>query len=314
MLRSATYPLWWIVATAEDADSFSMGPSSTNRACAACKDGVEQPFGFTMAFQPIIDVRTERVFAYEALVRGLNGESASTILSAVTDTNRYAFDQHCRVKAIALAAQLGMAKTGAMLSINFMPGAVYSPAACIQLTLQTAQQHGFPLDKLMFEITEAEKVQEPGHLRSIVNDYRSRGFKIALDDFGAGYCGLNLLATFPADILKLDMALIRTLHQRPAARAIVQQMVVLAETLGNIVIAEGVETADEYLALRALGIHLMQGYLFAQPALEALPGFSMPKAGLTAAPTQAPFAGELYPPLMAPVMRGQRKLSILPNR
>jgi EAL domain-containing protein (putative c-di-GMP-specific phosphodiesterase class I) len=267
-----------------------------------------------MAFQPIIDVRTEQVFAYEALVRGLNGESASTMLSALTDTNRYAFDQHCRVKAISLASQLGLAKTGAMLSINFMPGAVYSPAACIQLTLQTAQQHRFPLEKLIFEITEAEQVRDPGHLHNIVNEYRRRGFKIAIDDFGAGYCGLNLLAEFPADIVKLDMALTRNLRQRPAALAIVKQMVILAGILGSMVVAEGVETIEEYEALRALGIHLMQGYLFAQPAIEQLPAFRMPKAELAAASTQGPFAGELYPPLMPPVMRGQRKLSILPNR
>jgi EAL domain-containing protein (putative c-di-GMP-specific phosphodiesterase class I) len=133
--------------------------------CNGCKDGIEQPFPFSMAFQPIVNVDTGKVFAYEALVRGERGESAGSILGQVTKANRYAFDQSCRVKAILLAAQLGLADTGAQLSINFMPGAVYSPAACIQLTLATAREVGFPCDQIIFEITEAEEVVDRAHIR-----------------------------------------------------------------------------------------------------------------------------------------------------
>ena len=247
-------------------------------ACGACKDGVGPPFPFTMAFQPIVDVEAGKVFAYEALVRGPGGEGAGSILDQVTMENRYAFDQHCRVKAITLASHLHLTETGAMLSINFMPGAVYSPAACIQLTLKTAQQCGFPLQQLIFEITEAEEVNDRGHLRNIVNEYRRHGFKMALDDFGAGYSGLNLLADLPTDIIKLDMELTRKLDERPNAFAIVRQMVELSRVLGIAVIAEGIETLEEYAALRSCGIHLMQGYLLAKPELEALPTITLPAA------------------------------------
>jgi EAL domain-containing protein (putative c-di-GMP-specific phosphodiesterase class I) len=245
-------------------------------ACGSCKGGVEPPFPFTMAFQPIVDTDTQRVFAYEALVRSPEGLSAGSVLDQVTEQNRYAFDQQCRVKAITLASGLRLADTGAMLSINFMPGAVYSPSACIQLTLKTASECSFPLQQLVFEITEAEEVRDRNHLRSIVEEYHKLGFKIALDDFGAGYCGLNLLADLPADIIKLDMDLTRELHRRPTALVIVKQMVELSRKLGSHLIAEGVETLQEYLALRSCGIRLMQGYLFAKPALEALPPFSLP--------------------------------------
>ena len=245
--------------------------------CGACKDGVEPPFAFTMAFQPIVDVEGRRVFGYEALVRGLEGQGAGSMLAQVTEKNRYAFDQNCRVKAITLASQLGLPRTGAMLSINFMPGAVYSPAACIQLTLKTAAACGFPLQKLVFEITEGEEVRDRTHLRNIVGEYRRHGFKVALDDFGAGFCGLNLLADFPADIIKLDMELTRNLEQRPAALIIVKQMVELSRALGSILIAEGIETLQEFHALRRCGIRFMQGYLFAKPAVEALPTFSFPE-------------------------------------
>lgn len=91
-----------------------------------------------MAFQPIMDCDTGLPFAFEALVRGSNGEGAAEVLSQVTPENRYAFDQQCRIAAIEGAVASGILETSAKLSINFLPNAVYSPVACIQLTLRTA--------------------------------------------------------------------------------------------------------------------------------------------------------------------------------
>ena len=239
-------------------------------------DGVHAPFPFSMAFQPIVDVEKRRVFAYEALVRGPEGQSAASVLDQVTAENRYRFDQTCRVTAITLAQRLGLTQAGALLSINFMPGAVYSPAACIQLTLKTAREVGFPLDRLIFEITEGEKILDRRHLLGIVNEYRRHGFRMALDDFGAGYSGLNVLADLEVEILKLDMDLIRNVDRRPAALAIVRSMVELCRALGSQVVAEGIETVEEFMALRGCGVSLMQGYLLAKPAFERLPEFSLP--------------------------------------
>ena len=247
-------------------------PSSS---CGACKNGVAQPFPFSMAFQPIADVVTGALFAYEALVRGMAGESAGSVLERVTPENRYAFDQACRVKAITLAHRLGIEATGAKLSINFMPGAVYSPAACIQLTLKTARSVGLPLERLIFEVTEAEEVQDRAHLKGIVDEYRRHGFQVALDDFGAGYSGLNLLADFRADIVKLDMDLTRDLHRRPTALVIVRAMVELCASLDRMLVAEGVETREEYDALRDCGVRYMQGYLLGRPEFECLPGLQL---------------------------------------
>ncbi len=254
----------------------------TQSKCTACRDGIGQPFPFTMAFQPIVDVENNRVYAYEALVRGVSNEPAGTILAQVTGANQYAFDQGCRVQAITLASRLGLAETGAKLSINFMPGAVYSPAACIQLTLKTANTIGFPLDRLIFEITEAEEVMNRTHLANIFAEYRRHGFMMAIDDFGAGYSGMNLLADLPSDVLKLDMALTRNVHTRPRALAIVQSMVALCRSLDVRLIAEGVETVEEYDALRHCEVSLMQGYLLARPAFEALPTFTLPAAATAA--------------------------------
>jgi EAL domain-containing protein (putative c-di-GMP-specific phosphodiesterase class I) len=246
--------------------------------CGACKVEEQDLFPFTMAFQPIVDTEARTVFAFEALVRGPQGEGAYTVLSQVTQANRYAFDQNCRVKAITLAAHLGVAEMGAKLSVNFMPGAVYSPAACIQKTLEAAKNTGFPLDRLIFEITEDERVRDIGHLRGIVSEYKKHGFDLALDDFGAGYSGMNLLAELDLDIVKLDAQLIRDIHTKQKSEKIVRAMVQLCSELGIKLVAEAVETKDEYDTLLACGIRLMQGYMFAKPRFEGLPAVQWPDA------------------------------------
>lgn len=235
--------------------------------CEECTNGEGLDFEFTMAFQPIVNARTRTVFAHEALVRGLNNEGAGTIFAHVNDGNRYRFDQACRTTAIKLAAELGMQS---LLSINFMPNAVYRPELCIRTTLAAAEKYQFPLEQIIFEITESEKVDDLSHLRDIVDHYRQRGFKTAIDDFGAGYAGLNLLAEIQADIMKLDMALLRNIDKRRSSQIIVRGIIQVCNELGMTVIAEGVESYEEFAVLQDMGIDLFQGYYFARPAFQSL--------------------------------------------
>ena len=237
--------------------------------CDGCRDGAAFPLPFTMAFQPIVDVEAQTVFAHEALVRGVDGAGAFAVLAEVNAANRYGFDQACRVKAIEQAADLDLTRDGARLSINFLPNAVYEPSACIRLTLATARRTGFPLHRLIFEFTEDERI-DTAHLLRILTTYRSMGFMTAIDDFGAGYAGLNLLAKFQPDIVKLDMELVRGLDADRMKRALVRATALACEDMGVTVLAEGIETPEECAALRDLGIRLQQGYLFARPAFQAL--------------------------------------------
>lgn len=92
-----------------------------------------------------------------------------------------------------------------------MPNAVYRPELCIRTTLAAAKQYRFHIERIVFEVTESEQVDNVEHLKNIVAHYQQRGFLNAMDDFGAGYAGLNLLAELETDIVKLDMALIRDL-------------------------------------------------------------------------------------------------------
>ena len=240
------------------------------KACVGCGEDVALPFEFKMAFQPIVDLRTDSVWGYEALVRGANGESAFSVLSRVTDEVRYRFDQAARVLAIETAGRLFEGRD-LRLSINFMPNAVYEPRACIQKSLAAAKRAQFPHRNLMFEFTENERMADPAHVQRIVEAYREFGFWTAWDDFGAGYAGLGLLARLQPDLIKIDMELLRDIHLSRAKQAIVAGIVGIARTLDIQVLAEGVECAEELAVLRAAGISLFQGYYFAKPALMALP-------------------------------------------
>ena len=245
--------------------------------CVACKDGVGFELPITMAFQPIVDVRNERVFAYEALVRGQDGRGAGQVLAQVSSENRYAFDQLCRTTAIDLASSLNLASDGAYLSINFLPNAVYEPRACIRATLAAAMRTGFPSNQIIFEFTEDETI-DANHILNILRSYRAMGFKTAIDDFGAGYAGLGLLSQFQPDIVKLDMALIRGIDTDQVKRTIVRNTLNMLRDLGVEAVCEGIETLKEHDVLRELGVSLMQGYLLAKPAVEALPPVSWPNA------------------------------------
>lgn len=241
-------------------------------ACPSCD--CETPLGFSikMAFQPIVNVHSKDVFAFEALVRGGNGEGAGEVLSRVTDANKYTFDQTCRMAAIETAAGI---KLPSKVSINFMPNAIYEPETCLAKTLKTARKTGFPRENIIFEVTEHEKVENHSLLVDVFKTYREHGFLTAIDDFGEGYAGLNLLADFQPDILKLDMKLVRNIHQDRIKKALFSAVQRACEELGIMLVAEGVETRDEYLYLKYNGVELMQGFYFQKPEIEAftIPAF-----------------------------------------
>ena len=223
---------------------------------------------FTMAFQPIVDLARREIFAHEALVRGATGAGALEVLSRVSRQDRFAFHEACRVKAIELAAALGMESR---LSLNVMPNDVAGQEACFRTAINTARRCNFPIDLLMFEITEGERVNDLPGLAATFRTFKRYGFTSAIDDFGAAYAGFELLAAFQPDVVKIDMSLVRDIHIDPVRRAIVKGFVATCTELRIRVIAEGVESPQEVGVLRALGVELFQGFLFARPAIAALP-------------------------------------------
>lgn len=235
--------------------------------CGQCrKNPIE--FDLSFAFQPIVRASSRSIISYEALARGTEGQGFAYVNQQINDDNLYHFDQSCRVKAIELATRLRMTTS---LNINFTPNAVYRPELCIRTTLAAAEKYGFPLDKIHFEVTESEEVREKSHLVSIIDAYKKLGFTTAIDDFGAGYSGLNLLAEFQPDYIKIDRMLIDFIDEKPVKQAIVEGVLLTCNKLGIDVLAEGVERREEYEWLRAAGIDMFQGYYFARPGFEQLP-------------------------------------------
>jgi EAL domain-containing protein (putative c-di-GMP-specific phosphodiesterase class I) len=229
---------------------------------------------FTFAFQPIVDVSTREVISYEALVRGLGNESAYQILQQIPADSLFAFDRAARAKAIGLAKRLGISSN---LNLNFLPQSLEASTESILTTLDAAKLVNLPVRRLVLEVTEGEIIDDASHFTELINEYRGLGLKVAIDDFGAGYSGLNLLAEFQPDQVKLDMKLIRGIERHGPRQAIVRAINQICFDLGIDVIAEGIETGLEYEWLASQGIQLFQGYLFSKPAFESLPAAQYPE-------------------------------------
>ena len=238
----------------------------------AAPDGVDSR-DFSFAFQPIVDTHARAVYSHEALVRGLNNEPAYQVIKRYSSNQMAAFDAACRARAIEVAVRIGVSTN---LNLNFLPTAAFSEAVGLNSTIEAADRHAFPLDRIILEATEGEAIGNHAQFAKVVNEYRRAGMRLAIDDFGAGYSGLNLLSEFQPDIVKLDMALVRGIQSNGPRQAIVRAIAQVCVDLGIDFIVEGVETVDEFSWFIDLGVNLYQGYLLAKPMFEAMPPFQIP--------------------------------------
>lgn len=225
------------------------------------------PPAFTFAFQPIVDAVNACVSSHEALIRGANGESAYSILKQIPRDALAMFDADARHVALKLAARLGL-KTN--LNLNCLPASlvIRDPSE----TIEAVTRSGLSLSQIILEVTEEEVIVDAQSFHAAIAKYREAGVRVAIDDFGAGYSGLNMLADFQPDLVKLDLKLMRNIDTHGPRQAIVRAIVQCCGDLGIDLIAEGVESEAEYRFLRRVGIGTFQGYLFAKPAFEKLVG------------------------------------------
>ena len=224
-------------------------------------------FEFSFAFQPIVDAVHQEIVSFEALVRGPHGESSSQVFARVPPRSLQCFDQACRTRAIGLAARLHLR---AGLNLNLVPNSSRHTRKNVRATLEASLRLGFPVERLVFEVSEAEHLLHYSRVGKIFNDYEDRAFRTAIDDFGAGVSGLQMLAEYQPDYLKLDRNLIADVHENRVRQVLVSGLVDICRQLSIDPIAEGVEKAEEYHWLRGAGIHLFQGFYFARPVFEAL--------------------------------------------
>lgn len=233
----------------------------------------------TSHYQPIVNARdTRQVYAYEALVRGLETDGSlvfpGKMLTLARDADLlYQMDLAARLSAVREAARLNLRVP---IFINFTPNAIYDPAYCLRSTVAAINEANLTPDHVVFEIIESDHAPNSNHLKNLIAYYRKAGFRVALDDLGAGYSSLNLIHQLRPDIMKLDMDLIRGIHQDPYKASITEKLLELAQKLNILTVAEGIETPEELRWVRQHGVDFVQGYLIAKPASPPVvhtPGF-----------------------------------------
>jgi EAL domain-containing protein (putative c-di-GMP-specific phosphodiesterase class I) len=239
-----------------------LGASATQ---AGDRAGLEA--GFTrsletmwMAFQPIVDAGAREIFAYEALMRTAEPSmpnpgivlAAAERLGRLTDIGR-------RVRSLSAAA-FRSAPSASLLFVNLHTRDLLDPEL-FDPTSALATMAG----RVVLEITERASLDDVPDVVERVQKLRTMGFRVAIDDLGAGYAGLSSFVALEPDFVKLDMSLVRDVHKSSVRTRLVGSLTGLCKDLGMRVLAEGIETVEERDAVRALGCDLLQGYYFAKP-------------------------------------------------
>ncbi len=222
-------------------------------------------------FQPIVSAADPgRVFAYECLIRGVDDAGKlipprDLFAAARSADLLFHLDRSARLCAIRSAA---VRNVRTRLFLNFNPSSIYTPAYCLKTTFRAVEAAGLSPEQVVFEVVESDEVRDTKHLLNILSTYREAGFKVALDDVGAGYSSLSLLTQLRPDFMKLDMGLVRGVDLDPYKAQVAGKLLEMAQGLGVRTIVEGVETPGEQAWAVAAGADYAQGYLFARPAAE----------------------------------------------
>ncbi|NEL61316.1 EAL domain-containing protein, partial [Escherichia coli] len=136
---------------------------------------------------------------------------------------------------------------------------------CLQTSLAAMKRSGLVPKQVIFEVVESEKVIDTEHLLRILDFYRRNGFGVALDDMGSGYAGLTLLGDLQPDLIKIDREIVSKSVTSKSHLNICASLIRMGKENGQLVLAEGVETAEEVALMESLGVDLFQGYYFGKP-------------------------------------------------
>lgn len=213
-----------------------------------------------MVYQPIVSWSRRQSFGYEALVRSSDNSmpNPGALFDAAEQLGRiHDLGRQIRSKC---AEPLGRAQPDQSLFVNLHTEDLLDDTLFDSDTQLARSSH-----QIVLEITERAKLESVGQVRERIAKLRQMGFRIAIDDIGAGYSGLNSFAMIQPDIVKLDITLVRDVDTDPVKRKLVRVLGDLCRDLGILVVAEGVETPGERDTLVEQGCDLLQGYLFARP-------------------------------------------------
>jgi EAL domain-containing protein (putative c-di-GMP-specific phosphodiesterase class I) len=218
-----------------------------------------------MAYQPIVSMRERCIVGYEALMR--SREKAlphpGAILDAAEQLDKLPLlAQRIRSRVVQDAVDL---PAGVSVFLNLHPRDLDDELLYVESNPLFAIA-----DRVVLELTERESLDGVGQLESRVDQLRAKGFRIAVDDLGSGYAGLNCLARLRPDLVKVDMGLVRGIGADPARQRIVGSLLEVCDSLNSRCVVEGIEDTTERDTLLRLGADLLQGYYFARPG----PGFT----------------------------------------
>jgi EAL domain-containing protein (putative c-di-GMP-specific phosphodiesterase class I) len=226
---------------------------------------------FWSVYQPIVALPDRSVVAHEALLRGVvdGREVGGGDLFFVAESAGWLdrLDRIGRESAITGAVPwLGSDD----LYVNVDPTSIVRPQVCLASTERVVHETGISPSQLVFEVVESHAMADRGHLLSVLEHYRSLGWRVAMDDVGAGWSSRSLMTTLRPDVVKLDKDLVQQLPN-DNARIVLQAITDLAHKLGAVVVAEGVETEQLADEVTAIGVDLGQGWLFGRPTRPAAP-------------------------------------------
>jgi EAL domain-containing protein (putative c-di-GMP-specific phosphodiesterase class I) len=232
---------------------------------AGDRSGLSASFGSALetlwiAYQPIVSWSRREVFGYEALLR--SDEASLSDPGAILEAGER-LDRLCelgrRIRAAAHASAPGLPEESAMF-VN-----IHTHDLLDEEIFDKASPLAQIATRVVLEITERASLHHIRDVQSRVARLREMGFRIAVDDLGAGYAGLTSFAQLEPEVVKLDVSLVRNVHAHPRKQTLVRTMISMCNELGMDVVAEGIETPQERDAMAAAGCDLMQGYLFARP-------------------------------------------------
>ncbi len=234
----------------------------------------------SFVYQPILSADTGAVFAYEALCRPQHAAfpHPGTLFQTAEHAGRVV-ELGRALRPVALEPLLRLPGDSALF-LNLHPLELAD-----ELVEEAVEQYGAHAERIVFEITESSAIHDYDRMRDLIATLQRAKFRVAVDDLGAGYAGLNSVALLRPDIVKLDMGLIRGIQRDGSAARLIQHILDYARGEGLLVVAEGIETTEERRVVTELGVPLLQGFYFAKPG----PPFPEVK-GLTAWLSRAPGA------------------------
>ncbi len=243
----------------------AMDEPSMRRASASIVE-VVRASSLTPVYQPIVELATGRVVGFEGLVRPVKGsgfEDPSSLFAVAEATGRTAdLDRLCLETLMVGAGDLAPDQS---LSLNLSPHTLEAPEFSVALLVRMLSGRDIDPSRIVLELTERQAITDFDALRKHLSACQQAGFKVAIDDVGAGNAGLRLLSQLHFDKVKIDMSLVQAGARRESSLEVLRSIAELAERWGATAVAEGVETPSQLRMIRDLGLAEVQGYLLARP-------------------------------------------------